>query len=96
MTDMVEIRRCPVHAAPDADVLEAWSCPDDCQDWLAELERRIDEVTVMGNFVRVKFRMGVMFRLRYENHKPVGKWKATRFNSDRLRIRRMHAARRRR
>lgn len=66
-------RRCPVHSEPGADEAHAWPCPDDCQDFLAELERRIDDVKVNGNFTRVRTGDdGVIMAQKFRNHQPVG------------------------
>lgn len=65
--------RCPVHSKPGADVLNAWPCPDDCQEFLAELERQLDDVRIHGNFVRMHTDDdGVRWRQSFRNHQPVG------------------------
>ena len=64
-------RRCPVHSQPGADELDAWSCPDDCRDFLAELERRIDDVQIHGNFTRMSKVDGVWQRQTFRNHQPI-------------------------
>jgi hypothetical protein len=77
-------RHCPVHAEPGADVGHAWPCPDDCLDFLDELERRVQDVTVHGNFVRMSVVDGVLYRQHFRDHKPTGEptpvisWKAKR------------------
>lgn len=64
--------RCPTHAQPDGDVLDAWPCPDDCLDFLAELERRIEDVKVSGNFTRMwRDDNGVFYRQKFRGHEPV-------------------------
>ena len=67
-------RFCPDHALPGSDLLERWACPDTCLYFLDELERRIDDVRVNGNFVRVRFRRHRMFKQYYRNHRPVSGW----------------------
>jgi len=66
------MRRCPEHAEPQGDALDAWPCPDDCPDFLAELERRIDDIKLNGNFIRVTTIDGVQSRQEFRNHHPVG------------------------
>lgn len=98
VTDSVvdeDVRRCPVHSEPGADELERWVCPDECQHFLDELERRFTDVTVNGNYVSVTFRRGVMYRREFSNHKPVSRWMPT-SNPWRDKMSRMHAAYRRR
>jgi hypothetical protein len=65
-------RRCPVHSEPGADEAHAWPCPDDCLDFLAELERRIEDVRVNGNFIRTWVENGVYWKQTFRNHEPVG------------------------
>jgi hypothetical protein len=66
-------RHCPVHAEPGADVGHAWPCPDDCPGFLAELERRIEDVQVHGNFTRTwRDEDGVFYKQEFRNHEPVG------------------------
>lgn len=60
-----------MHAEPDSDRLHAWACPDDCQDFLDELERRIEDVKVHGNFTRVLVKNGLMFLQKFRNHKAI-------------------------
>lgn len=53
-------------------MLDAWNCPDECPDFLAELERRINDIKIQGNFTRMQVTDGVMYRQRYQNHQPIG------------------------
>lgn len=56
---MEKIDSCPVHAPAAPTMLDSWACPDDCAHFHAELERRMDEVFVKGNFYRLtKRRIG--------------------------------------
>jgi hypothetical protein len=64
-------RRCSLHSDPGADELDAWACPDDCKEFLAELERRIDDVQVHGNFTRMSVVDGVWYRQTFRNHKSI-------------------------
>lgn len=64
---------CPEHAPPNADIFNSWPCPDDCHHFIAELERRIDDIKVNGNYVRVwKDDDGAYWREEYANHQPTG------------------------
>jgi hypothetical protein len=91
------LRRCSVHAEPDADLLGAWSCPDDCPEFLAELERRIEDVKVHGDFTRVFARRGVLWRQKFRDHKPVGRPRVflSRRNNEMVRIHELWARKRR-
>lgn len=65
-------QHCPVHAEPGADVLHAWPCPDDCRHFSAELERRVEDVHVHGNYTRTwTDDNGFRYRQRFRNHQPV-------------------------
>lgn len=66
--------RCSVHAPRDSDGLDGFPCPDECPEFTAELERRIDEVNVHGNYFRLLDRDGDGPRLvqEYRNHVPLG------------------------
>lgn len=97
--DDTDIRRCPVHAEPDAEVLWAWPCPDDCEHFHAELELRIEDMKVYGNFTRIMVKNGVMFMQKFRNHKAVERPQPQRsYGRYKARLRRMHElyARRRR
>ncbi len=63
--------RCPVHVDPHHPD-QAWPCPDECPDYLAELDRRIEDVKVNGNFTRVSLVDGFYERQQYRSHQPVG------------------------
>lgn len=66
-------RVCPVHAQPDADEAHAWPCPEDCPELLAELERRIEDVEIHGNFTQVtKGDDGRWLKQTFRNHQAVG------------------------
>lgn len=74
--------RCPDHGTPQ----DAWPCPvateDDppqeqtCPHFVAELERRVTDVTRNGNFFRLLPRSDdspQMLVQEYRNHRPYGK-----------------------
>lgn len=64
--------RCPVHASKQYPELNAWPCPDECPDFLAELEHRIEDVQVHGNFVRTwRADDGTFYKQHYRDHQPV-------------------------
>jgi hypothetical protein len=66
-------RRCPTHSQPGADILDAWACPPDCLEFLDELERRLEDVKIHGNFTRLHTDDdGVRWKQVYRNHQPVG------------------------
>lgn len=63
---------CPVHGDFASESLR-WACPDDCPHFLAELERRVIDVKVHGNFTRMTTDdYGRMWLQRFRNHEPVG------------------------
>lgn len=66
------MNRCPVHAEPTGTELNAWPCPDECPEFHAELERRIEDVTVHGNYTRITTINGMSMRQTFRNHHPVG------------------------
>ncbi len=69
---MAEPTRCPDHAQPDADALNAWPCPDTCQHFVDELERRIHDVKVNGNFTRMwTDDDGQRWKQKFRNHTEV-------------------------
>lgn len=64
---------CPVHAPPDPDVLNAWCCPDDCEHFHRELQRRINDVKINGNFYRIwSGDDGLRWKQQFRNYQPVG------------------------
>lgn len=70
---------CPEHAPTNADIFNAWSCPDDCPHLIAELERRINDITINGNYIQVwRDNNGQYWREEYDGHQPQG---AVRCNS---------------
>lgn len=72
-------KRCPAHAQPDADLLHAWPCPDECEHFLAELERRIEDVQIHGNFTRLSTdENGTQWWQTFRNHQPIDEPKAWR------------------
>lgn len=73
MTGQEEVSRCPVHSTPGASVLDAWACPCGCEHFTAEIDRRIDDIVVHGNFSRIaRGEDGLMYRQQFANHEPVG------------------------
>lgn len=61
---------CPAHGQPGG--FREWACPDDCEHFRAELERRIDDVKVNGNFTRTYTDdSGQRWKQRFRNHRPV-------------------------
>jgi hypothetical protein len=69
---VTEPLRCLAHDPPDASGLTAWSCPEDCPDFLDEIDRRIADVDNHGNFIRTTVGGGVFYRQTFRNHQPVG------------------------
>lgn len=70
-----EIEFCPVHSHEGADLLYRWACPDECDQFLAEIDRRIGAVQD-GHYFRVitrRHKKRVFMLQEYRNHKPVGK-----------------------
>jgi hypothetical protein len=76
-------RRCSVHAEPEGDALDAWPCPDDCLEFLDELERQIEDVKINGNFTRVWQKDGLWYRQTFRNHQPVGELQVSDFGRPR-------------
>lgn len=72
---MTHPTRCPVHAAPEDGEFDAWPCPDYCEFFAAELDRRIHDVSVNGNYWRTWDEDGVRYMQQYKNHEPVGESK---------------------
>lgn len=72
--------RCPVHDHPDSQPNESWGCPEDCPDWLTEVDRVVEDVQIHGNFIRTIMTDGVVYRQTFRNHQPVGEpvaWRPT-------------------
>lgn len=74
MTDLdyaeQEPEMCPVHG--QRDNFREWSCPDDCEHLARELDRRIDDVKINGNFIRTwTDEDGKRWKRRFSNHVPV-------------------------
>lgn len=65
------VTRCPVHDDPDAGEFERWSCPLECEHFTAELDRRIHDVQVNGNYTRLTKIDGVMCKQQFRNHEPL-------------------------
>lgn len=68
---MSEPLRCPIHDAPDAGPCDRWNCPEDCLEWLDEMERRIKDMEIHGNYVRTSVVDGVFSRQTFRNHQPI-------------------------
>lgn len=70
---------CPVHADAGVDTINAWACPDDCEHFAEELQRRIDDIRINGNYTSVfTDDAGLTWRQHYRKHLPVGEptlWK---------------------
>lgn len=63
--------RCPVHWSEGLG--GEWSCPDFCEHFLAELERRVHDVEANGNFFRMsQDDDGSRWLQKFRNHEPVG------------------------
>lgn len=64
---------CPEHAPDNADIFNAWPCPDDCPQFIAELERRINDIQINGNYIRVwRDNNGQHWREEVTEHQPQG------------------------
>jgi hypothetical protein len=53
--------------------------PEDDPQFLAELERRIEDIKLHGDFVRTQVIDGVIYKQTYRNHQPHGEpvaWRA--------------------
>jgi hypothetical protein len=62
-------RQCLVHGVLD----DPWPCPDFCEHFRAELERRIDDVRIGGNFIRLfTDDDGRRMLQKFRNHQPDG------------------------
>lgn len=65
-------RRCPDHSTPGTDEFNAWPCPDTCPHFQAEIERRIDDIQIAGNYIRTwTDDNGTFWKQTFRNHKPI-------------------------
>lgn len=69
----MKVECCPVHG-DIGDPMDAWPCPDDCTHFALELERRVENVQVHGNYFKLLGPIGDGAGLmqEYRNHVPVG------------------------
>lgn len=98
---MKRLTACPDHAPASPTSIDAWACPGQCPHFVAEIDHRIEEMTVGGHFWRlvpgrrIGGRMVVQEYqgfIPYGSPKPIGPPRRTSFLS---RIREMYRRKRR-